>query len=145
MAHWYMFQSPETQVQDISFSLLQRWCIQGSIWECLNNMRLEWPWEFFSPAKAAQNKISCEMRPGCSGHYPDGSWKFPEMETAQSPWAAHSIACLCSFRKKFSLYDISICLVLISVCFLSYSHYAQPLCHFYNLPIGTRKPLLCAL
>lgn len=67
------------------------------------------------------------------------------METAQLPWTAHSFACLCSFRKRFSLYHISIYLVLISVHCLSYSHHAQPLCHYYNLPIGTRKPLLGAL
>lgn len=46
-------------------------------------------------------------------------------------------------EKKFSLYDISICLVLISVCFLSYSHYAQPLCHFYNLHRYKEATVMC--
>lgn len=101
------------------------------------------PQEISSPTSCS-SRVSCEVRPGCSGIYPVKSWKPPGMEMPQPPCASCGTDCPCG-EKVFPYIHFEY-LVSIYACCSSTSCHTPPqgawLHLFYALPIGTGELLL---
>lgn len=73
----------------------------------------------------AESRVTYEVRWGCSGFSPLWSWNPLGMNTAKPLWTASSNTGLSIGETSFSLDALWTYLASVSMCCLSYSHYAS--------------------